>query len=207
MSPWLVLLLFGPASEVAQRGDAEQARLDSLTVYMHYKESITLLKNATDTDAWYAYEDSMNRKISCALVRLRKYNNETYMPVEEFNREGMGVAFAYPKPSDGWLKDLRTQRLNHEAEMAEKAKAKSAPVPVASEPQKEEGPVAFTVLGQQTHFMVSNNGKTKTPYIEMYYYAKGRVLVRVEKINPVTLKPIELPKEEVKPPVLTVSTN
>jgi hypothetical protein len=205
MTPWLILLLLGPAREVAQKGDAAQARLDSLTVYMSYRESIDVLKNATDQYTWFAYEDSLSRKVACALLRLRNYNNESYAPIDEYNREGMGVAYAYPQPTDGWLKDLRAQRLSHEAEVAGKAKAKAAAEALASEPKKEVGPVAFTVLDHQTHFLVTNNGKTKTPYIEMYYYAKGRVLVKVEKINPITLKPIELPEPEVKQTALVVS--
>jgi hypothetical protein len=204
MSPWIILLLLGPAHEVAQQGDASQSRLDSLSVYMAYKESIEVLKNATDEQVWYAYEDSLSRKVACALVRLRKYNNESYQPIDEYNREGMGVAYAYPQPGDGWLKDLHAQRMSYEAGLAAKEKAKAAPAPVAIEP-KVVGPVAFTVLEHQTHFLVSDNGKTKTPYIEMYYYAKGRVLIRIEKINPITLKPIDLPVPEVKQTALVVS--
>jgi hypothetical protein len=204
MSPWLLLLLLGPASEIAQPRDAAQSRLDSLSVYMAYKESINVLKDATDEQVWYAYEDSLSRKVACALVRLRNYNHESYQPIDEYNREGMGVAYAYPQPGDGWLKDLHAQRISYETELAAKEKAKVVPPPVAVEP-KVVGPVAFTVLEHQTHFLVSENGKTKTPYIEMYYYAKGRVLIRIEKINPITLKPIGLPVHEVKQTALVVS--
>lgn len=199
MISYLFLLLLGPESEVVQ------SRNDSLIIYRAYKESIEVLKNTTDPEQWYAYEDSLSRVTACSFLRLSKFNKETYQPAMEFNKEGMGVAFSYPKPSDAWLEDLRAKRQSSVPKVEMQAKAKVEPVPLESE-KKEVGPVAFTVLDHQTHFMVTNNGKTKTPYIELYHYAKGRVLVKVEKINPITLKPIELPTEpEVKQTAFMVS--
>ena len=47
----------------------------------------------------------------------------------------------------------------------------------------------FTVVGQIIKFSYSNDGKTKTPYIEKFYYAefeKGHVVVdSVEKLDPI----------------------
>ncbi|MES2621396.1 MAG: hypothetical protein V4615_11155 [Bacteroidota bacterium] len=200
MIPYLFLLLLGPESEVVQ------SRTDSLIIYRAYKESIEVLKNTSDPERWYAYEDSLSRATACSFLRLSKFNKVTYQHAIEFNKEGMGVAFSYPKPSDAWLEDLRAKRQPTVPKVELQAKAPVAePLTVPIE-KKEVGPVAFTVLDHQTHFMVTNNGKTKTPYIELYHYAKGRVLVKVEKINPITLKPIEIPAApEVKQTAFMVS--
>jgi len=50
----------------------------------------------------------------------------------------------------------------------------------------------FTVVGQIIKFAVSDNGKTKTPYIEKIYYIedsrKHQIIDSIEKLDPITKK-------------------
>jgi hypothetical protein len=50
--------------------------------------------------------------------------------------------------------------------------------------------VAFTLIDRQTKFLVSEKGKSKIPYCEKLYYDNERNLIRVEKLNPLTLEPL-----------------
>ena len=56
--------------------------------------------------------------------------------------------------------------------------------------------IAFTVIERQTKFLVSDNGRKKTPYIEKLCFNKAHELVKTEKLDPITLKPLP---EESKP--------
>src|SRR5687768_17942425 len=129
MIPFLFLLLLGPEEELAQ------ARKDSLIIYRAYKESIDILKRTTDPDQWYALEDSLSRVTACSFLRLSQLNKESYQPIAEYNKEGMGVAYAFPEPSDAWLNDLRTADKQRKIAVAEAAVVKKEVAkPVVAEP-------------------------------------------------------------------------
>lgn len=53
----------------------------------------------------------------------------------------------------------------------------------------------FTVVGQIIKFAVTNDGKTKTPYIEKLYYVedarKHQIIDSIEKLDPVTKKHLD----------------
>ncbi len=53
----------------------------------------------------------------------------------------------------------------------------------------------FTVVGQIIKFMLSNGGKTKTPYIEKVYYVedaqKHQIIDSIEKLDPITKKHLD----------------
>ena len=136
---------------------------DSLLIYNVYKTQITFIQQVTSINlqSWYdrsAHDDSI---VACALIRLKAYNNETYQPDSEFNREGFGAAFHYPSPS----------LLEHSGQFVQKILT-----------------FRFSILDSQTHFM-SDSSNRKVPYNTRYYYDHGRVIAE-ERINPITLEKI-----------------
>jgi len=157
MIHYMFLLMLGNSSY-----SAIQAHQDSMFLYKTHKESIAILENSTEV---FALDEKLMKASESALLRLSTFNKETYEPTDERNKEGVGVAFAYPEPSP------------------------FAPVQKTIAP--DEPPVAFKVLDRQTRFMVGKNGKTTLPYVLMNYYAKGRILVKSEKLNPVTFEVIQ----------------
>lgn len=157
-----------------------QAHQDSLFIYNAYTQSDTLFERAAEPQQWKEVSDSIEHVTADAFNRLHKYNKEKYAPVDELNREAIGVAFVFAQPSiftapDGAKPgtDLKTDANNTAANDAAGKQ------------------IAFKVLDEQTHFLIGPNGKGRTPYVVMNYYAKGRVLVKSEKLNPVTLQPIQ----------------
>ena len=170
MFPSLMFLVLG----VTQYGP-EQAHSDSMFIYSTYTESAKFFKQATEPGQWKAVDDSVTKVTAAAFLRLHRYNKESYKPIDELNRETVGVALVFPLPLGLSSPD------NSKAEITEK----NAPAPTLE--------IAFKVLDEQTHFLIPANGKGRIPYITMNYYAKGRILVKSEKLNPVTHLPIEIP--------------
>lgn len=181
-----------------------QAHNDSLYIYNTYAASAKVFEAGTQANKWKTLSDSVNQVTASALMRLNKYNNESYAPVDELNKEGLGSALVFPKPGEMF-----------EANVEPKADAKVEPsADTKVEPKAEEKEtdntsvegkqVAFKVLDEQTHFLIGPNGKGRTPYVVMNYYAKGRILVRSEKLNPITLQPIQIVAEG---PGLATSSN
>ena len=163
-----------------------QAHNDSLYIYTVYTESAKVFETSTQPAEWKSLSDSVTQVTAAAFIRLNKYNNANYAPVNELNREALGVALVFPKPVE-----MAGISIEPKAETKETANTNVI--------QKE---IAFKVLDEQTHFLIGANGKGRTPYVVMNYYAKGRILVRSEKLNPVTHEPI---KTEQLP--LTASSN
>jgi hypothetical protein len=165
----LIFLLLAPT----QYG-ATQAYSDSMYIYNTYAESAKVFDQCTQPGQWKPIQDSLTRVTADAFARLHKYNKEAYAPLDELNKEAVGVAYVFPQPVGFTQPEQKT---------SDKASATS------SGSDKE---IAFKVLDEQTHFMVGPNGKGRIPYITMNYYAKGRILIKSEKLNPVTHQPIQV---------------
>ena len=155
-----------------------QAHQDSLFIYQAYVQGDTLFEQASEPGQWKAINDSIAKVTAPAFARLHKYNKEQYASVDELNRETVGVALVFPEPKGLALPDAGKQEADK----------------VAAAPLSEKD-IAFKVLDEQTHFLIGPNGKGRTPYVTMNYYAKGRILVKSEKLNPVTLQPIQIRTE------------
>ena len=163
-----------------------QAHQDSLFIYQAYAQGDTLFEQASEPGQWKAINDSIAKVTAPAFARLHHYNKEQYASVDELNRETVGVALVFPEPKGLPLADANKQDANKVAE-----------------PVLTEKDIAFKVLDEQTHFLIGPNGKGRIPYVVMNYYAKGRILVKSEKLNPVTLQPIQIPVEN--PGLVTAS--
>ena len=144
--------------------DAAARYNDSLLIYNTYSAQIEQLKKLKETEmqSWYQSDAANDRLTACAKLRLKKYNHQNYEPATVFEREGMGTAYAYPKPGTTEHK-------------APDAFAKT------SVPQYH-----FTVYDKQTHFL-SPNSCLRIPYVIKMVYDKGRLLL-AEKLNPVTFE-------------------
>ena len=151
-----------------------QAHQDSLLIYNAYTASAKVFEEATEPTQWKVVNDSVTKVTAEAFARLHKFNKTKYDAVDELNREAIGVALIFPQPS------------NFIPGEATKSEANKTVDPASG---KE---IAFKVLDEQTHFQVGPNGKGRVPYVVMNYYAKGRILVKSEKLDPITLKPIEV---------------
>jgi len=158
----------------------KQAHHDSVFIYNAYTESAKVFEQTTKPGHWNAVNDSVAQLTAAAIQRLTQYNKTNYAPVDELNREGVGEAFVFPQPSNATFID------NAKAEGELKAETTKT-----GDAQTSAKEIAFKVLDDQTHFMIAADGKGKIPYVVMNYYAKGRVLVKSEKLDPITLKPIE----------------
>ena len=152
-----------------------QAHQDSMFIYNAYTESAKVFEQATGPRQWKAVDDSVAQITAAAFARLHKYNKEKYADIDELNREAIGMDMVFPQPSTFILPD-----------------ASSTPT-TASAPAAAAKDIAFKVLDEQTHFLIGPNGKGRIPYVVMNYYAKGRILVKSEKLNPVTHLPIQIP--------------
>lgn len=159
---------------------AVQAHSDSVFIYNTYTESVKVFEQATEPGQWKAVDDSVALVTAASFLRLHKYNKQVYAPVDELNREGIGVALVFPHPSDFTAPD--GNKADNQAQNDAKQYNKTP---------GSEREIAFKVLDEQTHFLIGANGKERTPYVVMNYYAKGRILVKSEKLDPITLKPIE----------------
>ncbi len=198
MNIYLFLLLLGSSY------DNEQAQKDSLFIYNTYKHSFTVLQNSDVPEKWYAYEDSLSQLTACHFLRLSQFNKQPYRPVDELNKEGFGVAFLFPEPgvpddedADEPLVVTNTQSEEEEEEDEVEKSEEPQQHEVVSESKDVDSAVqakeiAFKVLDRQTRFLVSANGKTKTPYVIMNYYAKGRILVKTEKLDPINFLPLKV---------------
>ena len=151
----------------------QQAHEDSMFIYNAYTESAKVFEEATEPKQWKKVDDSVAQVTALAFARLHKYNKEKYASSDELNRETIGVALVFPQPSTILV-----------AETKPNTEVKAG----ATDPTKE---IAFKVLDEQTHFLLGANGKGRVPYVVMNYYAKGHILVKSEKLDPITLKPIE----------------
>ncbi len=167
-----------------------QAHQDSLLIYNAYTESAKIFEQATEPAQWKAVNDSVVQVTAEAFVRLHKYNKTKYVAADELNREAIGVALIFPQPSTFVVGDATKSAADLKTD---------ANRTVAAPAGKE---IAFKVLDEQTHFLIGPNGKGRTPYIVMNYYAKGRILVKSEKLDPITLKIIA-----VEYPGLATSSN
>lgn len=49
----------------------------------------------------------------------------------------------------------------------------------------------FSVIDLQTKFILRDDGKTKIPYNERWYFGEDHSLVKIEKLDPVTLDPLK----------------
>jgi hypothetical protein len=167
-----------------------QAHQDSLFLYNSYKESAKMLENTTKPGQVYMVDDKLAQATAAALLRLSTFNNQTYEAEKEYNKEGVGVAFDYPRPS-AFIESVPKVSPNMLSQPKQPDRqAYAAKLSAPSTDPHETRPIAFKVLDNQTHFIVKN-GKTTTPYVLMNYYAKGRILVKTEKLNPVTFEPIQ----------------
>lgn len=143
--------------------DATARYNDSLFIYNTYQSSIDELKALKETDLqrWYDLDAANDRLTACAKVRLKKYNHKDYEPIDVFEREGMGTAYAYPKPG---VIEYKTPD----------AFAK-----------KNTPDYHITVYDKQTHFLSSGNCNLHVPYILKMIFDKGRLML-AEKLNPIT---------------------
>jgi hypothetical protein len=151
---------------------AMQAHEDSVYIYNTYTASVKTFEQTTQPDEWKEESGRVLKLTEAAIQRLSEYNKAKYESVEDINKEGVGFAQVFPKPSSLTASDF-VKAVNNVS---------------TTEPAKE---IAFKVLDPITHFMTGANGKGKIPYVTMNYYAKGRILVKSEKLDPITLKPLE----------------
>ena len=178
MFQYLAFLVLGASAQVYGPAQAHQ---DSAFVYNAYTEGAKVFEKTTKPGQWNAVNDSVAQLTSAAILRLTNYNKVSYAPVDELNREGVGEAFVFPKPSNTVFVD----------NVKAVKELKDEPTRPGNTQAAAEKEIAFKVLDDQTHFMTGADGKGKIPYVVMNYYAKGRILVRSEKLDPVTLQPIE----------------
>ena len=160
---FLFLLLGNANSEY----DATARYNDSLLIYNTYHSQIETLKKLKETDLqkWYDLDAANDRIITCAKLRLKKYNHQSYEPVMVFERKGMGMAYAYPKPHS-------TEHSTADA-FAKVSTLK----------------YHYVVYDKQTRFCCDKLGSLHIPYILKYVYDQGRLLF-MEKLNPVTMERI-----------------
>ena len=160
----LVILLNGTQNDY----DATQRYNDSLLIYNTYHAQIEGLKKLKETDLqkWYQMDATNDRVTTCAKLRLKKYNKQSYEPIATYERKGMGMAYAYPKPGA-------------ESYTAPDAFAKSA------DPKYH-----FVVYDLQTHFLKDKVKKISIPYVLKMIFDQGRLLFSY-KLNPVTLEKLE----------------
>jgi hypothetical protein len=141
---------------------------DSVFIYNLYKDNIATLQKIKDSNQWHLLQDSLDAQTSCALRRLRLHNKQQYKPAKYFDRRGFGEAYYYPKPGDASGEHTFTL-----AESGERT---------FSTPKSEGG--TFSVILQQTKFMLDDTGKTKVPYIERLYFDDDNKLLKIEKLDP-----------------------
>lgn len=154
-----------------------QAHEDSLYIFNTYTASAKVFEECTQPGQWKPVSDSLTQVTAAAFARLHKYNKEAYAAVDELNKEAVGVALVFPEPKG----------LN----VTENTQTNTAKTNVPGNDKE----IAFKVLDEQTHFLIGPNGKGRIPYVVMNYYAKGRILIKSEKLNPVTHQPIQVPTE------------
>lgn len=162
MIPYLFLLFsLGSLGEY----DIEQRFNDSLLLYETYQSQIPMLQSLKETERqqWYTREVSDDSITVCARIRLQKFNKQPFYPSKTYDRKGLGVAYAYPKPV---LHDIPVKAVEQD-------------MPVAKS--------AFAVYDRQTRFIIDEQTNHKTPYIQRMIYVNGR-LNRIEKLNPLTLE-------------------
>ena len=162
----ILLFIFFGAPESSY--DITERYNDSLLVYNTYQSQIELLKTVKETERerWYQQDATTDRLTACAKVRLKKYNHQDYKPVTTFERVGMGVAYAYPKPGNA-------------VHTTPEAFSKG------SLPKYH-----FVVYDKQTRFFSEKNCALRIPYILKMVFDKGRLLF-MDKLNPVTLQKLE----------------
>lgn len=166
MFHFLVILMLGANPQPAQM----QAHEDSLIIYNAYKSSVRLLKETTDMHQWYKMEDTLSFGTACAFRRLKLYNNEEYKPLMVYEKKGMGVAPYYPPPSDilNITPDLRGDE----------------------EALSLYRTTAYSVIGQQTKFLLNDKGRSVAPYIERVYFDAESNIIKIVKLNPITHLPL-----------------
>lgn len=162
----LVLLGMGPAP--LKDYPAKDRHNDSLFIYNSYQAQLKVLLSVKETDVelYYKYEAYVDSLTACAKMRLKNYNGEPYEPVDQYERQGMGIAYKYPCPGGTII---------HEE-------------PVLTEVSPNE---RFVVYDKQTRF-ISRAGQS-IPYVNRMVYEKGR-LIATEKLNPVTLEKLLVSK-------------
>lgn len=160
----MLLLLNGSDNDY----DATERYNDSLLIYNTYHSQIEQLKKLKETDlqTWYQMDATNERVTTCAKLRLKKHNKQSYEPVTVFERKGMGVAYAYPKPG---------------------AESYSAPAAFA---KSADPKYHFVVYDLQTHFLKDKVRKISIPYVLKLVFDQGRLLFSY-KLNPVTLQKLE----------------
>jgi hypothetical protein len=178
MFQYLAFLVLGTSVSVY---GPRQAHQDSAFIYKTYTDGAIVFEQTSKPGQWNAVNDSVAQLTAQAILRLSNYNKVNYAPVKELNRESVGEAMVFPEPSNAVFIDNPKPETGSKAETNKTGGAQSIPV-------KE---IAFKVIDEQTHFMTAPDGKGKIPYVLMNYYAKGRILVKSEKLDPVTLQPIE----------------
>ena len=156
----LVIMLGAPENEY----DAVARYNDSLLIYNTYSAQIEHLKTLKETErhAWYLSDADKDRLTACAKLRLKKYNHESYEPVTVFEREGMGTAYAYPKPG---VVEHKTAQAFAKTDVPK---------------------YHFVVYDKQTRFLCPNCCM-RVPYVLKMIYDKGRLLL-TEKLNPITFE-------------------
>jgi hypothetical protein len=159
----------------------KQAHQDSAFIYKTYTDGAIVFEQTSKPGQWNAVNDSVAQLTAEAILRLSNYNKVNYAPVKELNRESVGEAMVFPEPSDAVFVDNAKAINDIKTETNKAADTQAAPA-------KE---IAFKVVDEQTHFMTAADGKGKIPYVVVNYYAKGRILVKREKLDPITLEPIE----------------
>ncbi|MFN8323321.1 MAG: hypothetical protein U0T74_11740 [Chitinophagales bacterium] len=158
-------ILFLSLGSNASEYDIEQRYNDSLLIYETYQSQIPVLQSLQETQRqeWYTRELRDDSLTACAKIRLQKFNKQRYYPCRSFDRKGLGVAYAYPKP------------VLHEYQTTSDFAAMSVPKNT------------FAITDRQTRFITDQQTNTKTPYIQRMIYENGR-LTRIEKLHPLTLE-------------------
>ena len=172
MFHFLVILLLGHSPEAA----AMQSYEDSVIVYNAYKDNIKTLKETSDMHKWYRLEDTLSVRTACSLRRLRLYNHAEYKPVIIYEKKGMGIAPFYPAPSGT---SYNTPNSNVNAATLSLYRA-----------------TAYSVIGQETRFIVNEKGRSIIPYVERVYFDVNHNLIKIVKLNPITFLPLVPRKQD-----------
>lgn len=135
-----------------------QAFEDSLYIYNIYKDELSSLEHTHDYMTWAIREATDDSLTAPAFERLKKINGMPYLPTIIRNKESVGTAYQYPKPSGMIAKNIEV----------------------------DSNKIKFSVIVWQTKFITNNKGKTRIPYIERVYFGFDDIPKFVEKLSPVT---------------------
>jgi hypothetical protein len=158
MIQWVCLLLLLNVDD-----SRIEACRDSLFVYNTYKNQVETLANTTNYQAWRQTEYIDALMTEKAFERLERLNGVPYEPVETLNKEGLGTAYKYPKP---------TGAVDNYADI-------------------DRTDIKFSIMLPQTRFITDINGMTRVPFIIRAYFGTNGEEKYMELLDPYTCEALK----------------